>query len=168
MYLLILPTVFHVLINRHVACPNRIWSSDMFDDQALGGSCVIFPGSHAIRSHDMLGTERSRDKSCDGSGDRFPQSHVLGITWLELGFRGSSKTTCDLSKQVLGSFGNVFLVGTSFARDTPITQPNTQGRDTEYLEQFQHILLEPNLLMLNSSYHNSVDSTIPPTLVGTP
>jgi len=50
----------------------------------------------------------------------------------------------------------------------PITQPNTQGRDTEYLERFQHILLEPDLLMLNSSYHDSVDSSSPPTLVGTP
>ena len=50
----------------------------------------------------------------------------------------------------------------------PITQPNTQGRDTEYLEQFQRILLEPNLLMLDSSYHDSVDSITPPTLVGTP
>jgi len=50
----------------------------------------------------------------------------------------------------------------------PITQPNTQGRDTEYLERFQRILLEPDLLMLNSSYHDSVDSTLPPTLVGTP
>jgi len=50
----------------------------------------------------------------------------------------------------------------------PITQPNTQGRDTEYLERFQCILLEPDLLMLNSSYHNSVDSSLPPTLVGTP
>jgi len=50
----------------------------------------------------------------------------------------------------------------------PITQPNTQGRDTEYLEHFQRILLEPDLLMLNSSYHDSVDSTLPPTLVGTP
>ena len=50
----------------------------------------------------------------------------------------------------------------------PITQPNTQGRDTEYLERFQHILLEPDLLMLDSSYHDSVDSITPPTLVGTP
>ena len=50
----------------------------------------------------------------------------------------------------------------------PITQPNTQGRDTEYLERFQRILLEPDLLMLDSSYHNSVDSTTPPTLVGIP
>ena len=50
----------------------------------------------------------------------------------------------------------------------PITQPNTQGRDTKYLERFQCILLEPNLLMLDSSYHDSVDSTTPPTLVGTP
>ena len=50
----------------------------------------------------------------------------------------------------------------------PITQLNTQGRDTEYLECFQCILLEPDLLMLNSSYHDSVDSSLPPTLVGTP
>jgi len=50
----------------------------------------------------------------------------------------------------------------------PITQPNTQGRDTKYLERFQRILLEPDLLSLDSSYHNSVDSTLPPTLVGTP
>jgi len=50
----------------------------------------------------------------------------------------------------------------------PITQPNTQGRDTEYLECFQRILLEPDLLSLDSSYHDSVDSTLPPTLVGTP
>jgi len=50
----------------------------------------------------------------------------------------------------------------------PITQPNTQGRDTEYLERFQCILLEPDLLTLNSSYHNSMNSCLPPTLVGTP
>jgi len=50
----------------------------------------------------------------------------------------------------------------------PITQPNTQGRDTEYLERFQRILLEPDLLSLDSSYHDSVDSSLPPTLVGTP
>jgi len=50
----------------------------------------------------------------------------------------------------------------------PITQPNTQGRDTEYLECFQCILLEPDLLSLDSSYHDSVGSTLPPTLVGTP
>ena len=50
----------------------------------------------------------------------------------------------------------------------PITQPNTQGRDTKYLECFQHILLEPDLLSLDSSYHDSIDSTLPPTLVGTP
>jgi len=50
----------------------------------------------------------------------------------------------------------------------PITQPNTQGRDTKYLERFQRILLEPDLLTLNSSYHDSVDSSLPPTLVGTP
>ena len=78
--LLILPTVFHVLINGHGMCPNRIWSCDVFDDQTLGGSCVVFPGSHAVRSHYMLGTERLCDLSHDRSCDRFPWSHVLEIT----------------------------------------------------------------------------------------
>ena len=85
MCLCILPTVFQVLITGRVACPNRIWSCDVLDDQFLGWSCVIFPGSHAVKSRDMLGTERSRDKTCDGPCDRFSQSHVLEITWLELG-----------------------------------------------------------------------------------
>ena len=80
MCLLILPMVFHMLINRHVMCLNRVWSYDMFDDQTLGRSCVVFPGSCAIRSRDMLGTGRSCDKSHDRSCDRFPQSHVLEIT----------------------------------------------------------------------------------------
>jgi len=60
------------------------------------------------------------------------------------------------------------LIDPSSYYTLPITQPNTQGRDTEYLERFQRILLEPDLLLLNSSYHDSVDSTLPPTLVGTP
>ena len=80
MCLLILPTVFHVLINRRSVCLNRVWSCNMFDDQTLGGSCVVFPGSCAVRSCDMLGTERSCDLSHDRSCDRFPWSHVLEIT----------------------------------------------------------------------------------------
>ena len=77
--------VFHVLINGCIAHPNCVWSCDVFDDQALGRSCVIFLGSCAIRSHNMLGTEGSCDESCDRSCDRFPWSCVLGVTWLELG-----------------------------------------------------------------------------------
>ena len=38
----------------------------MLDDQFLGWSCVIFPGSHAVKSRDILEMERSRDGSCDG------------------------------------------------------------------------------------------------------
>jgi len=60
------------------------------------------------------------------------------------------------------------LIDPSSYYTLPITQPNTQGRDTEYLERFQRILLEPDLLTLDSSYHDSVDSSLPPTLVGTP
>jgi len=60
------------------------------------------------------------------------------------------------------------LIDPSSYYTLPITRPNTQGRDTEYLERFQRILLEPDLLSIDSSYHDSVDSTLPPTLVGTP
>ena len=115
--LLILPTVFQVLINGHVTCPNHIWSCDVFDDQALGRSYVAFPGSHAVRSRDMLGTGRLCDESHDRSCDRFPRSRVLEITWLELGL-GAVEKRLVIVKWVLGSFGNVFLVGTSFARNT--------------------------------------------------
>ena len=83
--LLILPTVFQVLINGHVACPNHVQSCDVIDDQRCGWSCVVFPGSRAARSHDTLGTGGSCDESCDGSCDSFPWSRVLEITWLELG-----------------------------------------------------------------------------------
>ena len=79
--LLILPTVFQVLINGRVTCPNRVQSCDVLDDQFLGWSYVIFPGSRVVKSRDMLGTRRSHAGSCD----RFPQSCVLEITWLELG-----------------------------------------------------------------------------------
>ena len=73
-----------MLINRRIACPNRVWSCDMLDDQFLGWSCAIFPGSCTIKSCDTLETGRSRDGSCDRSCDRFPRSRVLEITWLEL------------------------------------------------------------------------------------
>ena len=52
----------------------------MLDDQSLGWSCAVFPGSRAVKSRGTLGTGRSRDRSCGGSGDRFPQSRVLEIT----------------------------------------------------------------------------------------
>ena len=112
----ILPTVFQVLINGRVACPNRMWSCDVLDDQYFGWSCAIFPGSPAIKSCDTLGTVRSRDGSCDGSCDRFPWSRVLEITWLELGL-GAVIIRLVLVECVLGLFGNSFLVGASFARD---------------------------------------------------
>ena len=121
MCLLTLPTVFQMLINGRVACPNHIWSCDVFDDQDFGWSCVIFPGSHSVKSRDMLGTGRSCDESCDGSCDRFPQSHVLEITWLELGL-GAVMKRLVIVEWVLGSFGNAFLVGTSFARDRCYSQ----------------------------------------------
>ena len=106
--------VFHVLINGCVAHLNHVWSCNVFDDQALGRSCVIFPGSCAVRSHNMLVTEGSYDKSCDRSCDRFPWSHVLEITWLELGLGSVVKQLVTVG-WVLGLFGNAFLVGASFA-----------------------------------------------------
>ena len=65
---------------RNIACPNCVWSCDVLDDQFLGWSCAIFPGSRAAKSRDMLGAGRSHDESCDGSCDRFPRSRVLEIT----------------------------------------------------------------------------------------
>ena len=116
MCLLILPMVFQVLINRCIACPNCVWSCDMFDDQVLGRLYTIFPGSCAIGSCDILGMRWSCDKSCDGSGDRFPRSCGLGITWLELGL-GVVIKLLVIVEWVLGLFGNAFLVGTSFTYD---------------------------------------------------
>ena len=64
----------------------------------------------------MLGTGRSCDESGDGSCDRFPWSHVLEITWLELGL-GMVMKHLVIVGWVRGSFGNAFLVGVSFACD---------------------------------------------------
>ena len=105
-----------MLINGRVACPNRVWSCDVLDNQFLGWSCAIVPGSRAVKSHDTLETGRSRDRSCD----RFPQSRVLEITWLELGL-GAVVKRLVIVEWVLGSFGNAFLVGASFARDRRTT-----------------------------------------------
>ena len=88
----------------------------MFDDQAPGRSYVVFPRSHAVRSHDMLGTGRLCGESHDRSCDRFPRSYVLEITWLELGL-GAIIKQLVLVEWVLGLFENVFLVGASFACD---------------------------------------------------
>ena len=106
-----------MLINRHIACPNCVWSCDMFDNQALGRSYVILPGSYAVRSHDMLVIEGSHDLSCDRSYDRFPQSCVLRVTWLELELGAVVKQLVTV-RWVLGLFGNVFLVGVSFAHNS--------------------------------------------------
>ena len=106
-----------MLINGRVTYPNRVWSCDVLDDQCLGWSCAIFSGSRADKSRDMLGTGRSHDRSCDGSGARFPRSRVLEITWLELGL-GAVVKRLVIVEWVLGLFGNAFLVGASFARDS--------------------------------------------------
>ena len=111
--------VFHVLINRCAMHLYHVWSCDIFDDQVFGRSRVIFPGSHAVRSCDMLGAEGSHDESHDKSCDRFPQSHVLEVTKLELGL-GAVVERLVIAEWVLGLFGNAFLVGASFAHDTGI------------------------------------------------
>ena len=65
--LLIIPTIFHVLINRLDAHPKRILSCDLVDGQFLDRSYVIFPGSqgrifpgsHASKSCDIIVAEGS-------------------------------------------------------------------------------------------------------------
>ena len=87
---MIISTIFHVLINGFIACPKCILSCDIVDDQSPGRSYVIFPGSHAIKSHNIVVAERSCDRSHAGSCDRFPQSSGLWVTWLLLGLGGVS------------------------------------------------------------------------------
>jgi len=53
-------------------CPKCILSSDLVDDQSLGRLYVIFPGSCAIKSCDVVVAEWSCDKLYVGSCDRFP------------------------------------------------------------------------------------------------
>ena len=73
---LIIPTVFHMLINRRDACIKRTQLGDCVDDQSLGRSCVRFPRSHAVRSRDCLRACMSCDESCARScGGDFPGSH---------------------------------------------------------------------------------------------
>jgi len=79
-----------VLINGLDARPKRVWSYDIVDDQFLGRSCVIFPGSRgrrfpgsrANKSRDVRVAKGSRDESRVGSGDMFPQSRGPGVTGL--------------------------------------------------------------------------------------
>ena len=96
---LIIPTVFHMLINGLGVWQKRVWSCDhvlardRIHDQSLGRSCDWFPGSHVPMSHDPKGTGLScdvtHDQSCvwtrDRSGNTFPGSCALGMThttWL--------------------------------------------------------------------------------------
>jgi hypothetical protein len=75
---LIIPTVFHVLINGCVACLKFTQPSDHIDDQSLSRSPVLFPGSHVV-SHNAFEAWRSCDGSCDLVTCPFPGSHVLEI-----------------------------------------------------------------------------------------
>ena len=80
--MLIVPTICHVLINGLDMHPKRVLSGDVVDDQFLDRLCVIFPGLHASKSRDVQVAERSRDESCVGSCDMFPQSRdaeVMGL-----------------------------------------------------------------------------------------
>jgi len=71
--LLIVPMVFHVLINGQDTRRKCAQSGDCADDQSLGRSCVRFPQSHAGRScvwsHACLRACRSRDESRARSRD---------------------------------------------------------------------------------------------------
>jgi len=79
-----------VLVNGLDACPKRVLSCDVVDDQFLDRSCVIFPGSRGCRfpgscaskSHDVQVVEGSCDGSHVGSCDMFPWScdaEVMGL-----------------------------------------------------------------------------------------
>jgi len=82
--------ICHVLINGLDACPKRILSGDIVDDQFLDRSCVIFPGSRghrfpgsrADKSRDIRMVEGSRGESRVGSCDTFPRSRDAEATGL--------------------------------------------------------------------------------------
>ena len=89
--LLIVPTVFHMLINGLGACLKHAWSGDRvatcdcIDDQSLGRSSDTFPGSCACISCDPKVVKISRDRTHDRSGDGFPGScgqRVDSTMWL--------------------------------------------------------------------------------------
>jgi len=63
--------IFHVLINGLDVCPKCVLSCDIVDNHFLGRLCVIFPGSHAVKSHDIQVVVRSHDESHVGSCDKF-------------------------------------------------------------------------------------------------
>ena len=79
-----------MLINGLDACPKRVLSCDVVDDQFLDRSCVIFPGSQghrfpgsrADKSRDVRVAKGSRDESRVGSCDMFPRSRGLGVMGL--------------------------------------------------------------------------------------
>ena len=79
-----------MLINGLDACPKRVLSCDIVDDQFLDRSCVIFPGSQGCRfpgsradkSCDIRMAEGSRDESHVGSCDMFPRSRDAEVTGL--------------------------------------------------------------------------------------
>ena len=89
--LLIIPMVFHVLINGLGTCLKRAWSGDCvvicdcIDNQSLGRSCDTFPGSCVHISCDSKVVKVSCDQTHDRSCDVFPGSHgwrVDSTTWL--------------------------------------------------------------------------------------
>ena len=72
---LIVPMVFHVLINGQDAHRKCIQSGNHADDQSLGRSCVRFPQSHAVKSRACLRAFRSCDELCARlHGGDFPGS----------------------------------------------------------------------------------------------
>jgi len=117
--LLIIPTVFHMLINRLGTCLKRIQSGDCgvtcdyVDDQSLGRSCDTFPGSCACISRDLKVVKVSHDQICDRSCDSFPGSHgwrVDSTMWLYFslgaGLRGLGLGIlwmCDIMDSILDS-----------------------------------------------------------------
>jgi len=91
---LIVPMVFHMLINRlgmhlkHIQSGDRGMTCDHIDDQSLGRSCDTFPGSCACISCDLKGVEMSHNWTCDRSCDGFPGScgqRVDSTIWLYFG-----------------------------------------------------------------------------------
>jgi hypothetical protein len=53
LFLLIVPTVFHVLVNRHIMFPKLTQPSDHIGDQSLGRSSGGFPGLRVVKSCDV-------------------------------------------------------------------------------------------------------------------
>ena len=77
--LLIVPMVFHVLVNGQDTHRKRTQSGDRVDDQSLGRSCVRFPWSCAVKSRACLRACMSHGESCGRScgrshGGDFPGS----------------------------------------------------------------------------------------------